>query len=55
MDYNKFEDRISSWIEGDLDLKDRKEFEAFLADNPEYQSKVDEVRNIISRMQESDP
>ena len=31
MDYNKFEDRISSWIEGDLDLKDRKEFEAFLA------------------------
>ena len=53
MDYNKFEDRISSWIEGDLDLKDRKEFEAFLADNPEYQSKVDEVRNIISRMQES--
>ena len=53
MDYNKFEDRISSWIEGDLDLKDRKEFEAFLAENPEYQSKVDEVRNIISRMQES--
>ncbi|GIS42789.1 MAG: hypothetical protein Ct9H90mP15_08290 [Candidatus Neomarinimicrobiota bacterium] len=31
MDYNKFEDRISSWIEGDLDLKDRKEFEVFLA------------------------
>ena len=54
MDYNKFEDRISSWIEGDLDLKDRKEFEAFLAENPEYQSKVDEVRNIISRMRESD-
>ena len=50
MDYNKFEDRISSWIEGDLDLKDRKEFEAFLAENPEYQSKVDEVRNVISRM-----
>ena len=43
MDYNKFEDRISSWIEGDLDLKDRKEFEAFLAENPEYQSKVDAV------------
>ena len=54
MDYNKFEDRISSWIEGDLDLKDRKEFEAFLADNPEYQSKVDEVRNIISIMKESE-
>ena len=54
MDYNKFEDRISSWIEGDLDLKDRKEFEAFLAENPEYQSKVDEVRNIISRIKDSE-
>ena len=50
MDYNKFEDRISSWIEGDLDLKDRKEFEAILAEKPEYHSKVVEVRNIISRM-----
>ena len=54
MDYNKFEDRISSWIEGDLDLKDRKEFEAFLAENPEYQSKVDEVSNVISTMRESE-
>ena len=54
MDYNKFEDRISSWIEGDLNLKDSKEFEAFLAENPEYQSKVDEVRNIISRMRDSE-
>ncbi|GIT57001.1 MAG: hypothetical protein Ct9H300mP18_04300 [Candidatus Neomarinimicrobiota bacterium] len=45
MDYNKFEDRISSWIENDLSLKERKEFEAFLAENPQYQSKVDEVRH----------
>ncbi len=36
MDYNKFEDRISSWIENDLSLKERKEFEAFLAENPQY-------------------
>ena len=54
MDYNKFEDRISSWIENDLSLKERKEFEAFLAENPQYQSKVDEVRHIISTMRESE-
>ena len=54
MDYNKFEDRISSWIENDLSLKERKEFEAFLAENPQYQSKVDEVRHVISTMKESE-
>ena len=27
MDYNKFEDRISRWIENDMDVKERKEFE----------------------------
>ena len=54
MDYNKFEDRISSWIENDLSLKERKEFEVFLAENPQYQSKVDEVRHVISTMRESE-
>ncbi len=50
MDYNKFEDRISDWIENSMDIKDRKEFEKFLAENPEYQSKVDSVRNSINIM-----
>ena len=50
MDYNKFEDRISDWIENSMDIKDRKEFEKFLAENPEYQSKVDSVRNTINIM-----
>jgi hypothetical protein len=54
MDYNKFEDRISNWIENDLSLKDRKEFEAFLAENPQHQSKVDEVRHVISTMRKSE-
>ena len=54
MNYSKFEDRISSWIENDLSLKERKEFEAFLAENPQYQSKVDEVRHVISTMRESE-
>ena len=54
MDYSKFEDRISNWIENDLSLKERKEFEAFLAENPQYQSKVNEVRHVISTMRESE-
>ena len=53
MDYNKFEDRISRWIENDMDVKERKEFEKFLSDQPEYQLKVEEVRNTISIMNET--
>ena len=53
MDYNKFEDRISRWIENDMDIKERKEFEKFLSDHPEYQLKVEEVRNAISLMNEA--
>ena len=50
MDYNKFEDRISDWIENTMDIRDRKEFEEFLTENPEYKSKVDSVRNSINIM-----
>ena len=50
MDYNKFEDRISDWIENSMDIKERKEFEQFLIENPEYQKKVDSVRKIINIM-----
>ena len=50
MDYNKFEDRISDWIENTMEIRERKEFEEFLAENPEYQSKVDSVRNTINIM-----
>jgi hypothetical protein len=53
MDYNKFEDRISRWIENDMDIKERKEFEKFLSDHPEYQLKVEEVRKAISLMNEA--
>ena len=52
MDYNKFEDRISRWIENDMDIKERKEFEKFLSDHPEYHLKVQEVRKTISLMNE---
>ena len=40
MDYNKFEDRISDWIENSMDIKERREFEKFLKDNPQYHSKI---------------
>jgi len=53
MDYSTFEDRISRWIENDMDIKERKEFEKFLSDHPEYQLKVEEVRNTISLMNEA--
>ena len=55
MDYNKFEDRISRWIENDMDIKERKEFEKFLSDHPEYQLKVEEIRKAISLMNEAPP
>ena len=50
MDYNKFEDRISDWIENSMDIKERREFEEFLKDNPQYQSKIDSVRDAIISM-----
>ena len=50
MDYNKFEDRISDWIENSMDIKERKQFEQFLTENPEYQKKVDSVRKTINIM-----
>jgi len=36
-----------------MDVKERKEFEKFLSDHPEYQSKVEEVRNTISVMNQA--
>jgi hypothetical protein len=53
MDYNKFEDRISDWIENSMDIKERREFEKFLKDNPQYQSKIDSVRDAIISMNDT--
>ena len=36
-----------------MDIKERKEFEKFLSDHPEYQLKVEEVRKAISLMNEA--
>ena len=50
MNRYEFEDRISDWIENSIDIKERKEFEQFLTENPEYQKKVDSVRKTINIM-----
>ena len=50
MDYNKFEDRISDWIENSMDIKERKEFEKYLAENPEHKKKIDDVQNTMNIM-----
>jgi hypothetical protein len=33
-----------------MDIKERREFEEFLKDNPQYQSKIDSVRDAIISM-----
>ena len=50
MDYNKFEDRISDWIENSIDINERKELEKFLKENPQYQVTVDSVSDAITAM-----
>ena len=34
MDYNKFEDRISDWIENSMDITERKGFQKYIDENP---------------------
>ena len=50
MNYNKFEDQISDWIENSMDIKQRKEFEKFLSENPEYLSKVESIKDVMNMM-----
>tara|TARA_B100000963_G_scaffold118095_1_gene102793 strand:+ start:5226 stop:5699 length:474 start_codon:yes stop_codon:yes gene_type:complete len=50
MNYNKFEDQISDWIENSMDIKQRKEFEKFLSENPEYLSKVESIKDVVKAM-----
>ena len=33
-----------------MDIKERKEFEKYLAENPEHKKKVDDVRNAMNIM-----
>ena len=37
-------------FENSMDIKERKEFEKYLAENPEHKKKVDDVRNAMNIM-----
>lgn len=50
MNRYQFEDVISDYIENQLDLKSRKEFEQYLEANPDAQSTVDAVHRTIRSM-----
>ena len=50
MNRYQFEDLISEYIENELSLSKRKEFEAYLEENPEARSLVDSVRYTMDTM-----
>ena len=48
MNRYQFEDLISEYIENELSLKKRKEFEAFLNENPKYIGLIESIKSNIS-------
>ena len=50
MNRYQFEDLISEYIENELSLSKRKEFETYLEENPEARSLVDSVRYTMDTM-----
>ena len=50
MNRYQFEDLISEYIENKLSLSKRKEFEAYLEENPEARSLIDSVRYTMNTM-----
>lgn len=43
-----FDAIISSYLEGDLSLKEQKIFEDYMKDNQEFSAKVNNIKNIIN-------
>ena len=50
MNRYQFEDLISEYIENELSLSKRKEFETYLEENPDARSLVDSVRYTMDTM-----
>ncbi|MFH1850726.1 MAG: hypothetical protein ABIA75_00115 [Candidatus Neomarinimicrobiota bacterium] len=50
MDRYQFEDLISDYLEGDLNLPKRREFEAYLSANPDCRVQVESMRNLLVTM-----
>ena len=47
MNRYKFEDSISSYLDNEMSLSERQEFEDYMNQNPEAKSLVENVRNNI--------
>ena len=45
MDRYKFEDSISSYLDNEMNLKERQEFEDYMNENPEAKSLFENVKN----------
>ncbi|MEE9573121.1 MAG: hypothetical protein V3W20_08750 [Candidatus Neomarinimicrobiota bacterium] len=50
MDRYQFEGYISDYIENNLSIAKRKEFEQFLAEHPESQEQIEAIRSIIIQL-----
>lgn len=55
MNRYQFEDLISEYIENELSLKKRKEFEAYMKENPDTQQLVDAVQKTLDDMKSISP
>ena len=47
MDRYKFEDSISSYLDNEMNLKERQEFEDYMNENPEAKSLFENVKNKL--------
>ena len=52
MDRYKFEDSISAYIDNELNLTDRQEFEDYIDENPDAKSLLDEIQNNMRLIKE---
>ena len=50
MNRYQFEDLISSYIENDLPIKKRKEFEEYIKNNSDAKIKVDSLRGLLKKL-----
>ena len=51
MNHYQFEDLISAYIENELSIKKRKQFEKYLLDNPNSKNLVDSIKTNIKEFQ----
>jgi hypothetical protein len=50
-----FEKNITSYLEGSLNSKDKSEFEAFIALNPQFRQKIELKANEIEKLKQKIP